>query len=180
LVNFGFDVSLNPLDSQYEDLARSWRNDPRIFRWCRQDDLISDYAQSRWFESQSKDPTIKMYAIDHPQHGFCGVCGLTSIDRLARRAEFSLYIAPHFHGKGFGEQALKTLFTHAFFNLGFNLIWGECLEGNRAIRTFDKIGMKREGIRQQFYFKDGRLWDAHLVSMTFDQWKETSWYLTLS
>lgn len=172
---------LAPLDSSDMGMVRNWRNRYEIWRWCRQDDLISDAAQIRWFNRQSEDPTIKMYKVmietlvqekdkepETKAHA-AGVCGLTSIDLKNRRAEFSLYLAPELHGKGFGKIALKTLLLHGFQNLGMNVIYGETFDSNPAARMFEKLGFRKEGTRRQFYFRDGRFIDAHLYSITSEE-----------
>lgn len=171
-------LSLAPLDSSDMYYVRSWRNDYRIWKWCRQNDFISDADQMRWFEAQAKDPTIKMYkiVIAFTKEGKdeilpVGVCGLTSIDQTNRRAEFSLYIAPAFQGKDFGQKALECLLTHGFKNLGLNVIWGEVFDGNPALKLFESIGFKHEGIRRDFYFRDGKFIDAHLISIKACEWK---------
>lgn len=174
-------VFLAPLDSTDMGLVRTWRNDHKIWKWCRQHDLVSDAEQVRWFNRQSEDQTIKMYKVMietvtqekdkepetkvHP----VGVCGLTSIDLVNRRAEFSLYLAPDLHGKGLGKIALKALLLHGFTNLGLNSIWGECFQGNPAAKMFEKLGFQCDGIRRQFYFRDGRFIDAHLYSITAEE-----------
>lgn len=106
-----------------------------------------------------------MYEILFFGQGPTGVCGLTSIDRVNQRAEFSLYIAPGDQGQGVGEKALKTLCKHGFNNLNLNSIWGESYVGNPAIHMFEKIGFKPEGKRRQHYFRDGKFIDAHIFSL---------------
>lgn len=162
-------LSLAALDSTDCVVIRAWRNDYQIWRWCRQSDFISDVEQAAWFERQVKDPSIKMYKVTR-QHGggliTVGVCGFTSINMLSRHAEFSLYIAPEFQGKGYGRTALALLLMHGFTNLGFNMIWGEVIAGNPALNIFAAMGFKSDGLRRQFYWKDGAVHDAHLISMT--------------
>jgi len=170
VIDFDFGVVLGALNSTHADKIREWRNDPRIMRWCRQKDLISDIEQVRWFEAQDVDPKIKMYSV-FKGSDLIGVCGFTSIDMLARHAEFSLYIAPSFQRKGYGTKALRTLFKHGFNSLGLEQIWGEVLEGNPAINTFQGLGMKVDGKRRSVYFKEGKLWDSTLVSILRDEWK---------
>lgn len=176
MINFGFGVCLGSLDRCHKEQIRAWRNDRRIWRWCRQNDLITDVAQERWFERQGNDSSIRMYSIYAPEKNlkcdfFVGVCGLTSIDMTNRRAEFSLYIAPDQHGSGFGRAALKTLFTHGFNNLGLNSIWGETFDGNKAATLFEQLGMKKEGSRRDHYFRDGKFIDAHLYSILRSEWQ---------
>lgn len=173
-------VSLAPLDSTDMGWARANRNDHRIWQFCRQFDLISDAEQIRWFNRQSDDPTIRMYKVMAKSDGAegkvtegpVGVCGLTSIDHVNRRAEFSLWIAAAMQGRGLGRQALQVLLDHGFSNLGLNLIWGESFAGNPALRMFDALGFKREGVRRQFYFRDGAFIDANLFSITAGEFYE--------
>jgi RimJ/RimL family protein N-acetyltransferase len=171
VITFGEGVTLHALTREGIQLARTWRNDPAIWKWCRQNDAISDVAQERWFERQAADQTIKMYWI---QVGECrvGVCGLTSIDRENRRAEFSLYIDPKEQGRGLARKALRTLLHHAFRNLNLHLVWGESFDGNPAIKLFRSLGFVCEGVRQDFYFRDGAYIDALLFSITEDQWRK--------
>lgn len=178
----GIEVSLAlaPLDSTDMNLIRSWRNDYRIWKWCRQNDLISDYEQSAWFQKQAADQTVKMYKImlssydekeDKTNIVHVGVCGLTSFDAHNRRAEFSLYIAPAYQGHDLGKASLSCLLTHGFTNLGLNVIWGEVFEGNPALKMFEEVGFVREGVRRDFYLRDGEFIDAHLISLKADEWK---------
>lgn len=99
-----------------------------------------------------------------------GVCGLTSIDMEARKAEFSLYIGPEHQGKGYGSEALKLLLYHGFLNLGLNQIWGETFDKNPAAKMFEELGFKKDGTRRQFYMKSGKLIDCHLYSILRDEW----------
>lgn len=171
-------LHLVALDTVDMELVRSWRNDYRIWQWCRQNDLISDAEQEMWYRKQSTDPTVRMYKIllsisdggntrkDIP----VGVCGFTSICRINRRAEFSLYIAPQHQRKGLGEKALGCLLVHGFKNLGLNLIWGEVFKGNPALSMFEAVGFQHEGIRRDFYFREGKFIDAALISIKAEEW----------
>lgn len=106
-----------------------------------------------------------MYAIDDIDHRLVGVCGLTSIDWINRRAEFSLYIGPEHHGCGLGEAALRALVRHGFERLNLHSIWGEAFDTNPAMKMFERVGFKHEGVRKHFYFRSGRYVDAHLFSI---------------
>lgn len=170
-------VCLGALDSSDMALVRSWRNDHRIWGWCRQNDLISDAEQVRWFNKQSEDPAIKMYKIVVAKDKALtpvGVCGLTSIDYVNRRAEFSLYVAPEAQGNGLGRAGLALLLGHGFDNLGLNVIWGESFAHNPAIKMFRSLGLCHEGLRRQFYFRDGKFIDAELFSITAEEWHARS------
>lgn len=166
-------LSLEALDSTDIGLIRSWRNNYEIWRWCRQVGPISDAEQVRWFNRQSEDPTIRMYKLavrTEKEIKAVGVAGLTSIDQLNRRAEFSLYVCPEMQRHGLGKRFLSLLFAHGFDHLGLNVIWGETFDQNPAAKMFEKLGMLHEGTRRQFYWRDGRFIDAHLYSITAEDW----------
>ncbi len=147
-MNLNVRLILGPFDRIHSEKARAWRNDHEIWRWCRQNDIISDAEQEAWYERQWQDPTIRMYTI-RLQTGsveeVVGVCGFTSLSFENRRAEFSLYIDPARQRQGLGRGALSTLLNHGFLNLGLNTIWGEVLEGNQALSMFAKLGFRLEG-----------------------------------
>lgn len=167
-------LSLDPFDSTDAATVRAWRNDWRVIRWCRQNDVISDVDQAAWYERQAKDPAIKMYSVRLKSGAgageLVGVAGLTSIDWVNRRAEFSLYVAPDRWRHGIARGALSILLSHAFLNLGFEQVWGEAFAGNPALTLFAELGFHADGIRRGWYFKDGAYHDAHLISITRSEW----------
>ena len=169
------DISLAAISRADLPKMLEWRNDYRIWQWCRQNDLINELSHEAWFERQARDPATRMYKLMLKTSGatsMIGVCGLTSIDWQNRRAEFSLYIGPAYQKIGAGKMALKLLLNHGFDNLGLNLIWGETFDGNPAARMFETLGFLKEGTRRQFYWRDGKYIDAHLYSMTQGEWRE--------
>ena len=170
MINHGFGVHLAPLSQANLMLYREWRNDERIYKWCRQTGLISELQQERWYAAQDADPTIQMFEIQIEDGTPVGVCGLTSIDLVCRRAEFSVYVAPIQQGNGYGQMALKTLINHGFLTLGLNCIWGETFEGNPAAQIFEQLDFTHEGTRREFYYKDGKFLNAHLYSILREEW----------
>lgn len=178
MIDFNLGIYLK--DLEYSDTIRSWRNDPKIWRWTRQNDLLSKNHHEDWFEKQAKDPTIKMYGVHeiptihtYDNHDeiktLVGVCGLTSINLTNRNAEFSLYIAPERQGNGLAKPALKTLLFHGFKNMNLHMIWGETFGNNPAEKMFRDIGMHQDGLKRQCYFKDGSFWDAFIFTILKDE-----------
>lgn len=163
-------MMLEALNQRSWDVIWKWRNDRRIWAWCRQNTLISDMQQQRWIEAQDLDPTIKMFAIRPGGGGLVGVCGLTDIDHINQRAEFSLYIGPEYQRKGYAKRALSELLSHGFFDLNLNVIWGETFDQNPAIRLFESLGMVKDGTRRDHYFKGGKFIDCHLYSLRRSEW----------
>ncbi len=175
MIDYGYGVELRALERRDVPTLRRWRNDPLIRSWTRQNDELMESQHEAWFESLPKRQDVRMYAIQYDpkvKEGriLAGVCGLTSLDRENRRAEFSLYIGPEYQKSGLGRSALSTLFHHAFMTLNLNCVWGETFDGNPAAKMFEKIGMTKEGTRRAFYYRDGKYLDAHLYSILRGDW----------
>jgi len=171
MIDFGFHIQLRTLD-QYSDanVILKWRNDYKIYQWCRQQDILRAYQHVKWMERQAVDENMRMYGIMFQEH-LIGVCGLTDMNSLHRRAEFSLYIDPEWQEQGLGKNALKTLLSHGFSTFGLHSIFGETFAENPAIGMFEHLGFKKEGTRRDFYWKSGKFIDAHLYSMLFSEWE---------
>ena len=151
------------LTSHIPNQAREWRNHPEIYRWCRQNTLISEREHQDWLLKIHEDPTIKMFGI-RIQREYVGVCGFTSIDHRNRSAEFSLYVGTEYQRKGFGKSALNFLVDHGFNEFNFHRIWGEVLDGNPAMAMFRELKFEIEGTQKSKYFKNGCYNDAHFIA----------------
>lgn len=173
MIDYGLGVTLRAIDEIPLEILREWRNDYRIWRYCRQNDIISKFRQNEWKEKIIGDPSIQMYSIFDCNNQGIGVCGLTGLDLVNRHAEFSLYIAPTFQGQGNGKNALKTLISHGFNTYGLEVIWGESFDHNPATKIFTDIEMKQEGTRRHFYFREGGFIDAHLFSILRSEWEKS-------
>jgi len=170
MIDYGHGVRLSDIYPEILDKLKNWRNTPEIYKWCRQDNLISEYQQSRWYESIQNNPKVKMYVIIDLNNNLVGVCGLTDIEHINRHAEFSLYIGLEHQRKGYATKALKTLMDLAFNWYNLNMVWGETFEGNPALKIFTDLGFKQDGLRRQFYYKNGKYLDCHLVSILRSEW----------
>ena len=158
-------VKLDTITEPFLGQLFRWRNSPEVFKWCRQNDLINAKSHHAWYERQSVDPKIRMYLIREEAGVPVGACGLTDMDFINQRAEFSLYIDPAMQGQGYGKQALRLLCWHGFHAYPLKIIWGESFEGNHAVDMFKKVGFQQEGKRRDFYFREGRHIDAILFSI---------------
>lgn len=150
------------------------RNDLAIYKWCGQNAPLHWNNHITWYSWQAADPTVDYFVMENAS-GFVGVCGLKGIDLINSRAEFNIYVHPKRQKTGLGEDGLMLLLEHGFSALGLNRIWGEVLENNeKALNLFRRMGFCEEGIRREYYFKDGKFIDSHLISLD-----RTSFYSAL-
>lgn len=60
-------------------------------------------------------------------------------------------------GKDIGYFATTEILKHAFNNVNLNRIKLGVLESNtRALKLYEKIGFKREGVKRQSIYKNGK------------------------
>jgi RimJ/RimL family protein N-acetyltransferase len=166
MINTGHGVTLAPLLEKQIGQMLVWRNDRRIWKWCRQNSVISEAQHVAWFRGLPTRPDVRMFSVIADNGDFIGVAGLTSIDPINRRAEVSLIIAPLEQRKGTGAAAARTLIDHAFRDLNLNLVWGEAFDGSPANGLFSKLCFNLDGIRREFYYREGEYVDAFLYSLT--------------
>ena len=180
MIDFNRGIILASPTLSDKDQFFHWRNDQNIWKWCRQNGPLSKSVHNQYWYNVENSKTDKFFSIlgrrgtlgaekDSPR--LVGCCGLSSVDQANGRAEFSLYIGPEFQNQTFGVRALQSLFDYGFKWQNLNLIWGESFDGNPAMRMFFKLGMVKEGVRRQFYFRNGRYIDAHLFSIKREEWK---------
>lgn len=173
MIDYGYGVGLRKISEEDLSFLFKCRNDFRVRRWCRQVEDLSWPSHEKWFTWQATDPYTFMYSIIVDDE-LVGVCGLTTVDFINRRGEFSLYINPELHWKGLGKKTIYTLFRHGFSALNLNRIYGETFVGNPAATLFEKLGMEREGVRREYYYKDGNYIDCILFSINRERFDTAS------
>jgi len=156
-----------------------WRNDARIWRWCRQNHIITRAQQMEWLDRIEMDPAIQMFGIDSSKAGLVGTCGLTGINTYHRTAEFSLFIGPEYHGHGYSRPSLVLLLDYGFNRMNLKCIYGEVIAGNPALSLFLSVGFREEGIHHCRYFKHGKYHDAVSISITDGEYRKRGIYETV-
>ncbi len=171
------EIYFSRISKDYLPELYKMRNSKELMPYFRQYSEISRETHLAWFEGLRTDRTMEMFAIfSSHSNDLIGCCGLTSIDYINSRAEFSLYIHPEKQRMGFGRKALGKLLDFAFDTLNIFQVWGESFSYNPARKLFTEIGMTEDGIKRNFYFKNGEYIDAYLYSITVDEWYMTKSY----
>lgn len=105
--------------------------------------------------------------------------GCMHLDRLSqnnthhRHADVGIDIVQPYQGKGYGSEAIRWLLKFAFNTAGLHRVGISAFEWNDgAVRLYEKLGFKREGVSRDFIWFDGRWWDGINFSMLEDEWRE--------
>jgi RimJ/RimL family protein N-acetyltransferase len=97
---------------------------------------------------------------------------LMNIDSVNRNASIriSLFSEADF-SKGYGSEAMRLMVNYGFAELNLHRIELDVFAFNtRAIRVYENIGFKREGLLRDTLFYDGEFHDTVLMSILEDDW----------
>jgi RimJ/RimL family protein N-acetyltransferase len=117
----------------------------------------------RWIEEPHKDSV--WFAIDADQETI-GLCGLHQIEHYHQRAEVGIRIGKPYWGKGFGQDAVRTLVDYGFRHLNLRKISLRCLaDDERAVGAYRKAGFVEEGRLRNHAWYDGAVHDELVMAV---------------
>jgi RimJ/RimL family protein N-acetyltransferase len=100
-----------------------------------------------------------------------GEAGLHRIDHFSRACELGIGIGREFWGKGFGQDAVRTLVEYAFEHLNMNRVGLYVLaEDPRAVGAYRKAGFVEEGRIRQHAWVRGRYEDELVMAILREDW----------
>lgn len=140
-------------------------NDESLTATLAQRYPVSLAREADWIEraTRGQDTSELHFAICLAQGDrHVGNCGLVAIDRDNRTATLGIFIGEKdCHGQGFGEEAVRALCRFAFGEMSLRKIRLDVQVANApAIRTYERVGFKKEGVLRQEVFRQGRALDV--------------------
>ncbi len=164
-----------------EDVPRfvRWFNDPEVRQYLTMYRPLSRAEEERWVESlasRREDIVLAIEVRAGDQWVHIGNVGLHRIDWKNRTATLGIVIGEReYWGKGYGTEAVRTMLRYAFGELGLNRVELETYSFNpRAIRCYEKVGFRREGVRRQALYRNGKFHDVILMGILRDEFEEVN------
>ncbi|HEY2798500.1 MAG TPA: GNAT family protein [Thermoanaerobaculia bacterium] len=158
-----------------DDLSRchAWMNDPDLRATLAQRYPLSLAREADWVEraTRGQDPSDMVFAICLAQGDrHIGNCGLEGIQNDNGTATLGIFIGEaDCRGQGLGEEAVRTLCRFGFDEMRLHKIRLDVYEGNPAIRTYESVGFRREGVLRQEIFRRGRRLDVIRMGLLRDE-----------
>jgi len=150
-----------------DDLERchDWMNDEELTATLSQRYPISLAREADWVEraTRGQDPSELIFAICLDQGDrHVGNCSLVAIDRENGTATLGIFIGERdCRGQGLGEEAVRVLCGFAFDEMGLHKIRLDVHATNAdAVRTYERVGFRREGLLREETFRRGRRIDV--------------------
>ena len=156
---------------------QKWFND--VF-FMRHYDIVSSIPKSmedvkEIINDIRKCNTAYIFAVKNiEQQQIIGITGFENISWNNGTALIYIGIGEEEHrGQGNAKEALKLTIEFGFEELNFHRIYLTVIEYNEpAIRLYEKLGFKREGVYREFIHRDGRRYDMYLYGMLRPEWED--------
>lgn len=170
----GSRVYLRPVEE--DDLAsiRIWVNDPEIRRLIGEVTPMSAANAEQFYERIKTDINRVWFTIILKENDrIIGEAGLLRIFYPWRTADLSIIIGDKFYwNKGYGRDAILLLMDYAFGSLALHrLSIGVVGFNERALKFYEKVGFRQEGIQRDGYFSNHQFSDFVMMSILEDEFR---------
>jgi diamine N-acetyltransferase len=162
-------VALGPLRKDLADRYRRWIHDLEVRTGILTVGVYALEAEEAWVEEAiakgaGAQPEMANFTVYDLSDGApVGTAGLVTIDWRLSRATFGISIGER-RGTGLGTEATRLILDWAFNMLGLHNVMLTVLPTNTAaIRTYEKAGFKRIGLRRDSLPVLGRRGDEVLM-----------------
>lgn len=174
-------VRLSAVD--HEELGKAyskWNRDSELKRFLDTEAarLHSAKASVKFFEKmvEENSPAHHYFMIRALEDGrLLGDINLDVINNWSSRDSF-VGLGIHNRedwGKGYGTDSMKIILRFAFTEINLRRVTLTVFEYNpRAIRSYEKVGLKHEGRLRGALLRDGKRWDMFYMGILYDDWKE--------
>ena len=158
-----------------DDLGRchAWMNDPDLRATLAERYPFSLAREADWVEraTRGQDPSelnLAICLVQGDRH--IGNCGLAQIDKDNGTAILGIFIGEtDCRGQGFGEEAVRTLCRYAFEELRLHKVGLKVHSDNPAVKTYERVGFRREGLLREEVFRAGRRLDVIRMGLLRDE-----------
>ena len=166
--------TLLPCDTSHLQCIRSWINEETVRHGTGTEGPVSDFEHLRWYEAVMSDPSQRMFVIGvgrGRQAIPAGLLGLRGVNWRSRYAEYWIYLGEaSARGHGIADDASRLLLGFAFNRLGMHRVFLQVDSTNdRAVRLYQRLGFRQEGVLKQASFVDGRFVDRILYAMLAEE-----------
>lgn len=166
-------VYLRPNEPADADNYVRWLNDEAVRQWVTFHLPMTEKAEREFLDTVATKPDRVAFALvlkDGDRH--IGAVGLHELRWKDRAAVLGIIIGEQdCWGQGYGTEATRLLLRYAFTTLNLNRVeLGVFAFNERAVRTYEKCGFVREGVRRQWAFINGRYIDELVYSVLANEY----------
>ena len=167
----GEKIALTELRHDDSERLFVWINDPETVRFNAPFSPVHELAHNAWFDRLALDNTRIIFAIrELATSRLLGYLQLIDIHPIHRCAQLIIRIGEETdRNRGAGSEAVQLAVHFAFRDRNLQRVWLLAFADNkRAIRAYEKAGLKLEGTMQRACFIDGRWRDEVVMACLAD------------
>ena len=168
-------VYLRALEKEDLICIQKWSNDPEIRKLTGEVASMGQADADKFLERAYNDKTREWFVIIIKENErLIGEAGLLRMFHAWRTTDISIIIGEKdAWGKGYGTEAILLLLDYAFRRLNFHRVAiGVVGFNEKAIRFWEKIGFKKEGIQRDGYYYKHKYHDFVMMSILEDEFRE--------
>jgi len=184
----GDDVTLRTIEEEDLEFLRDGVNDPDVREGLTTAFPFNAGEEGGYFEERiSNDDDINL-AISKDSEAqrapnqssrqrprdaeIVGTIGLHDLEQRAGHCEVGIWLAPEFHGRGYGTEASRLVTDFAFRELRMHRVMARVLATNPAsARIWEKLGFTEEGVHRDEAFTGGEYVDMRYFGVLEDEWR---------
>ena len=165
-------VSEDDVDSLYEVFS-----DPQVMRYWSFGPLANREAAAemqREIAAGNESETMLKWGLAlRESNTLIGTVTIFNLSLDNGRAEIGYGMARAQWGKGYMNEALQALLSHAFEVMQLRRLEADVDPRNSAsIRTLERLGFQREGFLRERWHVDGEIQDAFFYGLLRREWNE--------
>ena len=163
----GEKVYLSPIDENDAELYTKWVNDTEVSINLTFFPLVTSLQTEKSVLQKLASSGDNLAIIEKKEHKLIGNCGFFNINDIHRSAEVGIFVGDkNYWGKGYGTEALTLLIDFGFNARNYHSIYLSVYEFNsRAIRSYEKIGFKRVGVRREAIHIGGKKYGVIIMDV---------------
>jgi RimJ/RimL family protein N-acetyltransferase len=150
-------------------------NDTEVGGWAGYSFPFSMEMSAHWIdeigERMGKGAGYFFAVCEVGDDRFIGTVWLKDVQTHHANAELAIFMDRDHIGSGWGTDAQRVLLEFGFNTLRLERIYLTVdSENARAIRSYEKVGFKKEGVMRRSWQMHGKLTDSVLMAILRDEW----------
>jgi len=160
---------------------------PHLLKWLDSPEMLAQWSGARFryplteeqlkhyvSEIERKAETVRAYQVVDDQGNPVGHVELNHIDKEHGCARISrVLVAPGVRGKGLGQRVMREALRIGFEELKLHRLELFVFDFNHAaIRLYEKLGFVKEGLIRHRLRVGDQYWNAYLMSLLEDEFRD--------
>ncbi|MBN1262709.1 MAG: GNAT family N-acetyltransferase [Anaerolineae bacterium] len=170
----GEKIYLRPLQRDDLPAIRRWANDPEIRRLTGEATPMNEAAAEAFLaRTHEEENRVWFMVIVKATGSAIGETGLLRMFPAWRTTDLSIIIGERdAWGHGYGAETAHLMLDYAFGYLNVHRVSiGVVGFNERALRFYERLGFRREGIQRDGYFYNHRYHDFIMMSILEDEFR---------